>query len=218
MMKDKKILAIETSGELCSVALSFELNKFDERTILMKHIHSEKLIPMIDEILSSNKITPKELDCVAISVGPGSFTGLRIGMTAAKGIAFASNLPIVPVPTFDALSLELATYLQDETTFSVIVKANVEECYFANYKIEKGVPFTLEKAKLINKSDIISETNNVDVIFGNIINESNVRKVSSPRASSLAKWTYLYGEDLLTSEYDYLEPNYLKNFKVLTRQ
>lgn len=218
MMKDKKILAIETSSELCSVACSFDFNKYDERTILMKHIHSEKLIPMIDEILSSNKISTKDLDCVAVSMGPGSFTGLRIGMTAAKGIAFASNIPIVPVPTFDALSLELSYYLPEETTFSIINNANVEECYMAKYKIEKGEPITLEKVNLAKKSDILIENNSSNVLFGNFIKDNNVRTVSSPRASTLAKWTYLYGEDLLTSDYDYLEPNYLKKFKVLTRK
>ena len=214
MMKDKTILAIETSGELCSVSLSFDINKFDERNILMKHIHSEKLIPMIDEILSSNKVSTKDLDCIAVSVGPGSFTGLRIGMTAAKGIAFASKLPIVPVPSFDALSLEIAEYLIPNTKFSIAINANIEECYFAKYESKEGVILQLEESQLVKKNELDEKILDSILVFGNLKGIDGVKSISSPRASSLAKWTYLYGEDLLTFEYDYLEPNYLKKFKV----
>jgi tRNA threonylcarbamoyladenosine biosynthesis protein TsaB len=214
MMNDKKILAIETSGELCSVSLSFEYDKYDERNILMKHIHSEKLIPMIDEVLSSNKTSTKELDCVAVSVGPGSFTGLRIGMTAAKGIAFASNLPIIPVPSLDALSLEICEFAPPDITFCIVNKANIEECYFAKYKNDANELVVLDVAKLINKSEIDTIIQNSDLVFGNFTAVNGIKNISSPRATSIAKWTYLYGEDLLTFDYDYLEPNYLKNFKV----
>jgi tRNA threonylcarbamoyladenosine biosynthesis protein TsaB len=214
MMNDKKILAIETSGELCSVSLSFEYGKYDERNILMKHIHSEKLIPMIDEVLSSNKISTKELDCVAVSVGPGSFTGLRIGMTAAKGIAFASNLPLIPVPSFDALSLEISNYLLPNTTFCIVNNANIEECYYANYQNEPSGPRSIKKVSLLKKSEIATEIQNSDMIFGNLNTIERIKNISSPKASSVAKWSYLYGEDLLTFDYDYLEPNYLKKFKV----
>lgn len=217
-MTNKKILAIETSGELCSAAIYFGNNMYDERTILMKHIHSEKLIPMIDDLFKSNKIKAAELDCVAVSIGPGSFTGLRIGMTAAKGIAFAANLPIVPVPTFDALSLEVISYLQNETTFCIINKANVEECYFSKYIIKNGMPSTLIDAELIFNTEIELKKGDCNIVFGNMEVRSGVEMISSPRASSLAKWAYLYGEDLLTFDYDYLEPNYLKNFKVLKRK
>ena len=217
-MTNKKILAIETSGELCSVSISFEINKYDERTILMKHIHSEKLIPIIDELFKSNNISASDLDCISVSIGPGSFTGLRIGMTAAKGIAFAANLPIIPVPTFDSLSLEISSYLQNGTTFCIINKANVEECYFAKYIVKNDLPLILVNSELIKKSEIESKKMGSDLVFGNMELKPGTENVSSPRASSLAKWSYLFGEDLLTFDYDYLEPNYLKNFKVLKKK
>lgn len=213
-MKDKKILAIETSGELCSVSLSFDINKFDERNILMKHIHSEKLIPMIEELLISNKLEASDLDCIAISIGPGSFTGLRIGMTAAKGIAFAANLPIIPVPTFDALSLEISNYISDNTTFSILNNANIDECYYGKFAFNDGEIVNLDEVQLLEKSKINNDFVRDNILFGNIKGVENVKLVTSPRASSLAKWSYLFGEDLLTSDYDYLEPNYLKNFVV----
>ncbi len=212
-MEDKKILAIETSAELCSACLYFASNKYDERNILMKHVHSERLVPIMDELLSSNRISASQLDCVSVSTGPGSFTGLRIGMTAAKGIAFASKLPIVPVPTFSAFSLELSELLPDETSFALINNANIDEAYFAMYRNENNLPITLKEVSLINKSDIDSQIIGIDVVYGNLKTVKNIRLLSSPKASSIAKWTYLFGEDLLTFEYDYLEPNYLKKIK-----
>jgi tRNA threonylcarbamoyladenosine biosynthesis protein TsaB len=212
-MEHKKILAIETSAELCSACLSLAYNKYDERNILMKHVHSEKLIPIIDELLKSNGISTSQLDCVSVSTGPGSFTGLRIGMTAAKGIAFASNLPIVPVPTFSAFSLELSKLLPDETNFAIITNANIDEAYFAAYKNENNLPKILQDLILIKKSEIDSQIMGLDVVYGNLKTVKNIRMLSSPKASSIAKWTYLFGEDLLTFEYDYLEPNYFKKIK-----
>ncbi|MCB0731607.1 MAG: tRNA (adenosine(37)-N6)-threonylcarbamoyltransferase complex dimerization subunit type 1 TsaB [Ignavibacteriae bacterium] len=213
-MAVKKILAIETSGDLCSVALSLDQNKFDERNILLKHIHSEKLIPMIEELLKSNNIEAKDLDCLSVSIGPGSFTGLRIGLTAAKGIAFASNIPIVPVPTFDALSFEISEYIPENEMFCIINNANIEECYFAKYqKSHNGVNKLVESCILL-KAELDEKIDNCKLLFGNLKALPEIRNISSPRAISLAKWTYLFGEDLLTYDYDYLEPKYLKNFKV----
>ena len=214
MNTEKKILSIETSGELCSVALLFSPEKFDERNILMKHIHSEKLVPMIEEILNSNEVKTNDLDLIAVSNGPGSFTGLRIGMTATKGIAFASNLPIVPVPTFDALALQISEYLNDASVFSIANNANIEEAYFGKYKVSGSSFITLTEATLIPKKEIDEYISESDYVFGNLKFISNIKNISSPTAVSIAKWTYFYGEDLLTFDYDYLEPNYLKKFKV----
>lgn len=212
-MNDKKLLAIETSGELCSVCIAFSPSKYDERNILMKHIHSEKLVPMIEKLLNSNQISTDQLDCVAVSVGPGSFTGLRIGMTVAKAIAFASKLPIVPVPTYSALSFEIFEYLPNNTTFAIINNANIEEVYYAEYKCGLESPEIINGVNLLDKSEINEQIKNTDVIFGNLKSIENIRIINSPRAVSIAKWTYLFGEDLLTFEYDYLEPNYLKQIK-----
>lgn len=212
-MEGKIILALETSAELCSASLSFAPNKYDERNILMKHVHSEKLIPIIDELLSSNRVSSSQLNCVSVSNGPGSFTGLRIGMTAAKGIAYASSLPIVPVPTFSAFSLELSEHLPDNTTFAIANSANIDEAYFGIYRNKNNLPVVVQEVMLLSKADIDKQIMGTDVVYGNVKNVKNIKNFSSPKASSIAKWTYLFGEDLLTFEYDYLEPNYLKKIK-----
>ncbi|MBK7106193.1 MAG: tRNA (adenosine(37)-N6)-threonylcarbamoyltransferase complex dimerization subunit type 1 TsaB [Ignavibacteriae bacterium] len=214
METDQKILAIETSNELCSAAIYFDQNNFDERNILLKHVHSEKLIPTIEELLNSNKISTKDLTSVAVSIGPGSFTGLRIGLTAAKAIAFASNLPIIPVPTFSALALEIADYIKIDSEFYIINNANIEECYFAKFKNYKFGTMEFNNPELTLKKDLINLIEEDSLIFGNLKNIENIKFISSPRASYIGKWAYLFGRDLLTFEYDFLEPNYLKDFKI----
>ncbi|MEE9430989.1 MAG: tRNA (adenosine(37)-N6)-threonylcarbamoyltransferase complex dimerization subunit type 1 TsaB [Melioribacteraceae bacterium] len=216
MNEDKKILSIETSGELCSVALYFSEKKYDERNILMKHIHSEKLVPMIEELLNSNSVKTNELDWIAVSNGPGSFTGLRIGMTTAKGLAFASSLPILPVPTFDALALQVSSYIDSSKIFCICNNANIEEFYFAKYRIEDSKPIAIIEQSLEKKNELEKLTSGIENIFGNLKQTESIKDISSPTAFHIAKWSYLYGQDLLTFEYDYLEPNYLKKFKVKT--
>ncbi len=214
----KKILAIETSGELCSVALTFSPEVYDERNIWMKHIHSEKLIPMIKDLFISNSISAKDLDVIAVSNGPGSFTGLRIGMTAAKGIAFSANLPIVSVPTFYALGLEISDFVKNYSEFYIINNANLEECYYSKYVVENNKVMIMEEPQLKEKSSINDNLAVDNLVFGNLRGLKGIKNISSPRAYSIAKWTYLFGEDLLTFDFDYLEPNYLKNFKVKQRK
>jgi len=175
MSEEKKILSIETSGELCSVALYFSEQKYDERNILMKHIHSEKLVPMIEELLNSNSVKTNELDWIAVSNGPGSFTGLRIGMTAAKGLAFASNLPILPVPTFDALSLQISSYVSEDNTFCIANNANIEEFYFAKYKMENSKIVTIIAPSLKMKKEVDELIDESDNVFGNLKIINNIK-------------------------------------------
>ena len=92
------ILAVETSGELCSVALLLDEKNFIELNYLQKQIHSQKLIGMIDTVLETAATELRGVKSIAVSMGPGSFTGLRIGLSAVKGIAFGANLPIIPIP------------------------------------------------------------------------------------------------------------------------
>ncbi len=214
MEKNKLILAIETSNDLCSAALFFDQNNFDERNILQKHVHSEKLLPVIDELLKSNKISANELNYIAVSIGPGSFTGLRIGLTAAKGIAFAANLGIIPVPTFSSLALQISDYIKNKSEFFIIFNANIEECYLGKYSFSENKITELMEPNLVKKVELKNLIDNKTLVFGNLKNFENIKYINSPFASYVAKWAYLFGGDLVTFQYDFLEPNYLKEFKV----
>ncbi|MBU0559089.1 MAG: tRNA (adenosine(37)-N6)-threonylcarbamoyltransferase complex dimerization subunit type 1 TsaB [Bacteroidetes bacterium] len=204
------ILAIETSGELCSVAVLIDINTFSEMNVQKKHIHSEKIFSIIDSVLKESDLAVSDLKSIAVSMGPGSFTGLRIGLTAAKGIALGQGLPLIPVSTYGAMSFQIRSFNGLEESFIIANKVNREEVYFS--KITKRDSLKNPTIKLINVSSIIGSNLGVNTIFGNssLVNIEN--SIASPNAYFVGKWAYIFGEDLLTYDYDYLEPNYLKNF------
>ena len=98
------ILGIETSTAVCGAAVVRNGAVVAESQLAALQAHSEKLLSVIDVVLGTAGIALKDLDGIACSIGPGSFTGLRIGLSAAKGLAFASDLPLAAVPTLAALA------------------------------------------------------------------------------------------------------------------
>ena len=97
------ILSLETSTEVCSVAVHNQGQLVAERESLDAYSHAEKLAPLIDEILADNNIKRGELSAVAVSAGPGSYTGLRIGTSTAKGLCYALNIPLITISTLESM-------------------------------------------------------------------------------------------------------------------
>lgn len=102
-----KILALDSSGLVASAALVEDDRLIAEYTIQYKKTHSQTLLPMLEEIRDMVELDLNTVDAIAVAAGPGSFTGLRIGSATAKGLAFALNKPIVPVPTVDGLAWQM---------------------------------------------------------------------------------------------------------------
>lgn len=204
------ILAIETSGELCSVALKLGKDKYTETNIKMKHIHSEKLIPMIEHVFDELDYDIDKLDKIAVSNGPGSFTGLRIGMAAVKGISFGKNIPLVSVPTFEAMALQISSFIPAKATFSIVNNVNIDEVYFARFKSSNNSYETMDELKLVYKDEIDKMVDKNELVFGNYYVSDD--KLSSPNAIFVAKWAELFGTELTEMEFEYHEPNYIKNF------
>lgn len=223
MDEQKPILAIETSQNLCSACVYFSNKKFFEVNFNLKHSHAEKLFEAIDFVINTAEIKMNDLNSIAVSAGPGSFTGLRIGMSAAKGLAFGASLSIIPVPTFEALALQISDCLPDNTEFIIANKVNVEEVYFAKFIINKNNYSFIEDLKILNKTELIDNFKDI-LIFGNALLDSDrenlkiKKNIISLTAKHIAKWGELFGKDLLTSNYDYLEPTYIKDFKVKERK
>ena len=97
------ILAIDTTGPLASCALSDGL-QIEQIINDTEYSHLEEIVPMVKRLLAEQKVQPEELDAIAVSRGPGSFTGIRIGMATAKGLAQIWDKPIVCVPTLDSFA------------------------------------------------------------------------------------------------------------------
>ena len=102
-----KVLGIDSSGMTATVAIIEDDKLISEFSVNHKRTHSETLMPMIDEIMKASEITPEDLDVIAIAVGPGSFTGLRIGAATVKGFGLALDIPVAAVPTLEGLAMNL---------------------------------------------------------------------------------------------------------------
>ncbi|MCH5202960.1 MAG: tRNA (adenosine(37)-N6)-threonylcarbamoyltransferase complex dimerization subunit type 1 TsaB, partial [Oscillospiraceae bacterium] len=100
-----KILGIDSSAKTASVGIVEDNNVIDELLINKGLTHSETLVPMIDEILNRNNLTIDDIDAFAVNNGPGSFTGVRIGVAVVKGLAFQKNKPCYEVSTLDSIAL-----------------------------------------------------------------------------------------------------------------
>lgn len=140
-----RILAIESAGKVASLALAEGGRIHAEHFLQTKNQHSVVLLPMVDQILAQADWPAKSLDLIAVSAGPGSFTGLRIGMATAKGLAYGLDLPLVGVPTLDAMA---APYAFLGGPVIPLINARRQEAYGAVfYKGERISDYFAQGAK-----------------------------------------------------------------------
>ena len=165
-----KILAVDSSTAKASVAL-YEQGNQSGKVLGVINIndgktHSEKLVPMIAEVISEARITPQDIDFYAVSAGPGSFTGLRIGVTTVKAIAMAVGKPCVAVPTLDALANNCTDH---SGIICPMINARNDQVFAALYKDGGAVHITGFMAKPIGEllNDIKSAC--VDTGLKNIV-------------------------------------------------
>ena len=151
-----KILAIESSGLTAGVAIVDENIVIASYNVDYKKTHSETLLPMLDEICRMTELDRGSLDAVAVSSGPGSFTGLRIGSSTAKGIALALDLPIVEVPTLAALAYGLPFA---KGIICPIMDARRDQVYNALFRFEGGKLVELKETRAVKVSDLVEELN-----------------------------------------------------------
>lgn len=119
-----KILAVDTSSKICAVAILEDNKVIDEIKLDNGKTHSENLMPIIKEILDKNNLTLKDMNLIAVSVGPGSFTGIRIGIATIKPMAEVYNLPVASVTSLETLARNIENKEKDFTIISVIDARN----------------------------------------------------------------------------------------------
>lgn len=136
-----KILAIDTSGKVASVALAEDgrfLDTIEKNTNLS---HSQAVLPVCMELLEKNGLALKDIDCFATVVGPGSFTGLRIGIAAAKGFAMMLDKPLVGVSSLECVAYESGI----DGQVCALIKSREKEYFFGVYEITRERTETLEE-------------------------------------------------------------------------
>lgn len=220
-----KVLAIETSGLVSSVAVAEDNKILCEFSTQYKKNHSVTLMPMIEEMLRIIDLDIKAIDLIAVSEGPGSFTGLRIGSASAKGLAMPLNIPIAAVPTLEALAYNIA---KTDLLICPMIDARRQQVYTALYAYDENELKLLTEIMACEVDTIIQKiiSYNKGVVFLGDGFEPNDKKIISlledkswflaaphnrmQRASSVALLGLKYAkEDKLQTHIDHA-PIYLR--------
>jgi len=218
-----KILGMDTSTLMTTVAITDDQKLLGEYSLSVDMSHSEMLVPMIKSTLDGLKIHIDDIDLFTISIGPGSFTGLRIALATAKGFAIANNKPIIGVPTLEALSYNICS----ESHIVPMIDARRDRVFSGVYKwngnilevVKQDDAFDIvEYCSYLNKNyDKIYVNGNGSIAYKNIISEVLRDKVifapfnlNYIRASSICEIAYQRFKNGKIDDVDNLKPVYLR--------
>ena len=239
MQENPKIIVIETSGRLGSVALAAGPELIEERFFSAQLMHTTELLPTIDALCRQHRWRPQDIDQLYVSAGPGSFTGLRIAITAAKTLAFAQETAIVAVPSMDALVLNAAPHLQPDnshkTQVATIIEAGQGRVFAAVFEPDiasqahlggpspSHVPgfITVVPAAQILPTDLLSRTSRPLILLGEGLNYHRQdfqgdglavlpEQCNTPSAANVHRCGWLRAQAGLFGDPRILQPIYLR--------
>jgi tRNA threonylcarbamoyladenosine biosynthesis protein TsaB len=147
-------LAIETSTPVSGVALAKDNRLLAEINVQTGNTHSERLMPQIEKLFALGGVTPQEVEAIAVSIGPGSFTGLRIGLTTAKALAYAWGKAIVGVPTLEALAYGCPAGVG---WVAAMLDAQKGRVYQALYQWRSGVLAEIAPVRIVDAKQALQE-------------------------------------------------------------
>lgn len=180
------ILAIDTATQVSSVAVASADKLSAELTMQAKLTHSETLMPHIKEVLRMAGVQKEKLEGIAVSIGPGSFTGLRIGLAAAKAMAYALQLPIVGVSTLKALAYH---YPVPGVRLVSLLDAQKGNAYRESYEWQAGELKTVQEVEVLPIAEILAECAEAGrpvVLLGDVTARRIRGKVDLPSNVSVA--------------------------------
>jgi tRNA threonylcarbamoyladenosine biosynthesis protein TsaB len=213
-MQGAKILAYDTSGEILSIGV------FENETVLASYEstsesrHSATLMPGIERVLKQAKVDAKTLDCVAVGLGPGSFTGLRIGVTTAKVLAYTLGCRLVGVSSIEAQ----AHWHAGPGRIAILKDARKGMFYAAIYENKNNVLREVFKPTLISAESFLGELKKGDAVSGDatdLYREKlearglTIFRFQSPGAAQVAKAAFILMEKKKFADPFMLEPLYL---------
>ncbi|MFW5886924.1 MAG: tRNA (adenosine(37)-N6)-threonylcarbamoyltransferase complex dimerization subunit type 1 TsaB [Bacteroidota bacterium] len=223
------ILNIESATEVCSVAIGKDGHLLEMKETHEPNSHSSLLAVFVDELLKSKKMEGEKIDAVAVSKGPGSYTGLRIGVSLAKGLCYSLDVPLISVNTLKALAFGARNhYLTGkDSLLCPMIDARRMEVYSAVYDAELNVikPVTAEIITGTSYNEILEKS--IVYFFGNgsekcqeVIKHPNAKFIggitnSAIQLVELSCLAFKAGEIEDTA---YFEPFYLKDFVATKRK
>lgn len=224
------ILCIETGTDICSVGLSRDGELISLRESDEGRDHAKRVGVFVDELLRENDVAPDELDAIAVGMGPGSYTGLRIGVSFAKGMCYGLQIPLVAVGSLDALAavaiedneagiLDVENW--DDAILCPMVDARRMEVYTRLFNA-KGEPVSEVKAEIVTEESFAEWRKDRQlVIFGNgaakcceVLPDATLVNIT-PSARGLARLAEQRLQEGKTEDIAYFEPFYLKDFVVI---
>lgn len=214
------ILSIETSTNICSVALLRGLEVLGSQTLTTGKSHSEYLTVIIENLLSQTNVEKSELDAIAFSEGPGSYTGLRIGSSVAKGLCYALDVRLVVVSTLEAMAKAMSSPWEDELMFCPMIDARRMEVYAGVFKNGKTMMEVKPVVVDVDSFDEYLDKGKI-VFFGNgamkcteLIQHENAyfHEGFVMDAVSVGQLAYEKFQKGVFEDIAYYEPNYLKEF------
>jgi tRNA threonylcarbamoyladenosine biosynthesis protein TsaB len=218
------VLGIETSTAVCSVGLARRSSQrsdgqpetlllLAERSIVESHIHSEKLLTLIQELCDEQNIKLSQLDGIAVSIGPGSFTGLRIGLSTAKGLCFALERPLLAVPTCASIAQSIFFVHPVYTRVAVCIDAKQREYYIGTYEQKDG---RIQEVSPVHIGSISEMLQSIDI--STLVVTDKKDTVRSEVADSIAVedvFPYCRGDVIARMALERCTANHLRNWNEL---
>lgn len=216
------LLHIESTSTVCSVAISKGTDLIAIKEQNNGYTHAENLHVFINELLKENALKPSDLSAVSISSGPGSYTGLRIGFSAAKGLAYALQIPLISIETLKALSVTAIKKTTTGVLFCPMMDARRMEVYCGVYENQLNEIIPLQALVLNEESIKVFDLDKPIYFFGDGMPKAKELLQTIPQA--------FFIDDITASAYNmielayakyqakdfedvaYAEPNYLKEF------
>jgi len=220
-----KILHIETATQICSVALSENEKIIASKSSDEKNAHSRILTVFIEEILESNNFKPQDLDAIAVSMGPGSYTGLRIGVSTAKGLCYSLDKPLIAVSTLQAMAwgmVKINDGKLPKALFCPMIDARRMEVYAAIFN-QSNIQVRKILAEIIDESSFAELLQDNEVFFAGdgaekckqlLSGNPNARFIDGfvPSANYMAAIASGKFHKQEFEDVAYFEPFYLKDF------
>jgi tRNA threonylcarbamoyladenosine biosynthesis protein TsaB len=215
------ILSLETSTHVCSVALHAQGELIALSEVHLEQSHASKLAQLVDDLKRSSGLSLNKLDAVAVSAGPGSYTGLRIGTSTAKGLCYALNVPLIAVNTLDIMAWQVSKFISTGMLLAPMIDARRMEVY-CKLLDANLIDITQTEAKIIDETSFAdSLENNQIFFFGNgadkcedVIKHKNAFFVKNiyPSASQLGNIAFKKLTEQKIEDLSHFEPLYLKDF------
>jgi len=219
------LLSLETSTSVCSAALNDGDRLLAFAELHREQSHAAKLAVLIDNVLKLADCNMADLSAVVVSSGPGSYTGLRIGVSTAKGIAYALSVPLIAIGTLELMAHQIQFMMKDELVLCPMIDARRMEVYCLLWS--HGVVIEPVSAKVIDEGSFAEALDNGQVVFfGNgsdkcrsVITHPNAAFLPGivPSASGMGSigWKKLQANDV--EDLTLFEPHYLKEFRIKKR-